>query len=245
MTPLILSRIRLRRDASVRALAPLLLPEGQGHVGAAHRLIWALFADGGDRRRDFLWREEGPGRFMALSARPPIPMDLFDIEHTAFEPVLAPGDRLGFTLRANAVISRSPGPGQRGQRHDVVMDTLHALPKGARNAARLSAVSEAGTAWMTRQGSVHGFTPEPGLAVDGYDRTQVERPGSAAGAGKGARPAIFGVIDLTGALRVHDPARFVAALATGFGRARAFGCGLMLIRRLPPAAPGPQDPNDG
>ena len=44
--------------------------------------------------------------------------------------------------------------------------------------------------------------------------------------------AIFGVLDISGVLIVEDPVRFLAAQAAGFGRARAFGCGLMLIRRV-------------
>ena len=50
---------------------------------------------------------------------------------------------------------------------------------------------------------------------------------------KGRREAYakFGILDLSGTLRVNDPAAFIARLGTGFGRARAFGCGLMLIRR--------------
>jgi CRISPR system Cascade subunit CasE len=31
---------------------------------------------------------------------------------------------------------------------------------------------------------------------------------------------------------VTDPERFTAALVNGIGKARAFGCGLMLIRRV-------------
>ena len=197
MTGLVLSRIRLRRDASARALAPLLLPEGQARIAAAHRLVWALFADGEDRRRDFLWREEAPGRFLALSARPPAAMDLFDVDSTAFEPALSVGDRLGFALRANAVIARSGGPGQRGRRHDVVMDALRSVPLDARAAARLDAVVAAGRAWIARQGASHGFTPEPDAGVDGYERVRIEREGP---------PAIFGTIDFNGALRVDDPA---------------------------------------
>lgn len=41
----------------------------------------------------------------------------------------------------------------------------------------------------------------------------------------------FGILDLRGSLTVTEPATFLAALARGFGRAKAFGCGLMLIRR--------------
>ena len=37
--------------------------------------------------------------------------------------------------------------------------------------------------------------------------------------------------DLTGEIAVTDPKAFLAKLAQGFGRAKGFGCGLMLIRR--------------
>ena len=226
MTALWLCRARLRRDtAATGSLARLLVPdEGGARTAAAHRLVWALFTDGPDRQRDFLWREEKPGRFMALSARPPVPMpDLFDVDTTPFEPALASGDRLQFSLRANAVVSRSEGPGLRGKRHDVVMDALHALPKDARAARRLPAVVEAGLAWLQRQGAAHGFTPHDGTAVDGYETVRIPR--------EDARPVQFGQVDFTGVLTVTDPAAFLLALAAGFGRARAFGCGLMLIRR--------------
>jgi CRISPR system Cascade subunit CasE len=66
------------------------------------------------------------------------------------------------------------------------------------------------------------------IAVDGYERVRLPRP---------AGPdAVFGRLDLDGVLAVGDPALFLSSLASGFGRARAFGCGLMLIRRAPPAA---------
>jgi CRISPR system Cascade subunit CasE len=41
----------------------------------------------------------------------------------------------------------------------------------------------------------------------------------------------IGVLDLEGVLVVSDPARLCHCLAHGFGRAKAFGCGLMMIRR--------------
>ncbi len=103
------------------------------------------------------------------------------------------------------------------------MDVLHAVPQGERAAARPEAVLAAGRAWLARQGEACGFTPADDIAVDGYDRVSIPRdPG---------KPAVFGVLDLQGVLAVDDPPRFLAALCRGFGRARAFGCGLMLIRR--------------
>jgi CRISPR system Cascade subunit CasE len=57
MSELWLSRARLRRDAPVAALARLLVPEAaSAFPAAAHHLVWSLFADGPERRRDFLWR---------------------------------------------------------------------------------------------------------------------------------------------------------------------------------------------
>jgi CRISPR system Cascade subunit CasE len=225
VTELFLSRARLRRDAPVAALARLLMPhEAADRAAASHRLVWALFADAADRTRDFLWREEAPGRFIILSVRPPVDLrDLFDLESKLFTPVLAPRDRLGFTLRANAVVARPEVPGQRGKRHDVVMDLLHQATT-PRAEERSDAILKAGWAWLVRQGEAHGFAPLNNTTVDGYDRVAVPRAHG--------KPAVFGVLDISGALEVQHPDSFLAQLAQGFGRARAFGCGLMLIRRV-------------
>jgi CRISPR system Cascade subunit CasE len=226
MTELFLSRARLRRDAPVTALAELLVPtKPADRAGATHKLVWALFADSTDRRRDFLWREEKPGHFMTLSHRPPDdPHRLFDLDFKPFVPVLSAGDRLGFTLRANPVVARPQARGERGKRHDVVMNALRTVPKSERAGSRPEAVLSAGRAWLARQGEAHGFAPMGDADVDGYDSLRIPR---AAG-----KPAVFGVLDISGVLEVQDPDRFLTQLIQGFGRARAFGCGLMLIRRV-------------
>ena len=62
MSEWFLVRAELRRDVPAVALAELLVPSEVGaQVGATHRLVWSLFADGPERRRDFLWRQTGPG----------------------------------------------------------------------------------------------------------------------------------------------------------------------------------------
>ena len=231
MTALWLSRAHLRRDtAAVAALSRLLVPEdGHARIAAAHRLVWALFADTPDRRRDFLWREEAPGRFMTLSARAPDgELELFEVEARPFEPALVEGDRLTFTLRANPVVSRPAEAGRRGIRHDVVMDALRRLPEGERATRRLDVAREAGLAWLRRQGETHGFAPSDDVGVDGYEPVHLRRDDAASGRHASIR---FSRLEFTGRLTVTDPARFVPRLGLGFGHARAFGCGLMLIRR--------------
>jgi CRISPR system Cascade subunit CasE len=226
---LLLSRIALRRDGSAAALARLLVPDGGAapRSAAGHHLLWSLFADAPDRKRDFLWREEGPGRFLTLSARAPLDAHgLFQLDSRPFEPALRAGDRLRFALRANPVVAVPGARGERGKRADVVMHMLYAVPRGdERIAARETAIPEAGRAWLAKQGERHGFAPEGEVGVDGYETIRMPRPG--------ARDARYGVLEFDGVLVVRDPATFLAQLARGFGRARAFGCGLMLIRRAP------------
>jgi CRISPR system Cascade subunit CasE len=226
MTTLFLSRASLRRDAPVTALAELLVPTSpKDRMGASHKLVWTLFADNANRQRDFLWREEKPGHFMALSSRPPDdPHRLFDLDYKPFAPALSAGDKLGFTLRANPVVARPEKRGERGKRHDVVMDALRTVPPNERVSARPQAVLTAGRAWLARQGETSGFVPLHDADVDGYDSLRIPRAGG--------KPAVFGVLDISGILEVRDPDRFLTRLAGGFGRARAFGCGLMLIRRV-------------
>lgn len=225
-----LSRARLRQDASAGALAPLLLGNA-GRGGPTrqpgHHLVWSLFADGADRRRDFLWREMGSGAFFILSARPPEDRHgLFDIaEPKPFAPALASGDRLRFSLRANPVVRRRHPSLRRSVKHDVVMDALRSLPEGGRAEHRLAAVREHGLAWLERQGTKAGFSIRTNeVRVDGYDRHRVSRRGE-------ARAMTWSTLDFDGTLIVADPAPLLAAIVRGFGAAKAYGCGLMLIRR--------------
>lgn len=230
--PLYLSRARMRRHAPVAALRELLLPRDDGkRAGAGHRLVWTLFSDGPDRERDFLWREADAGVFYLLSRRPPSdPHGLFDLEPPrVFAPVLAAGDRLSFSLRANATVARGGGPGVRGKPCDVVMDAIRGAAPGARAAARSDAVERAGRRWLAAQGLRCGFdfstSDDDGASavrVTSYRTLRVEHAGPA---------ARLGVLDFEGVLSVTEPGRFVEALARGFGRAKAFGCGLMLVRR--------------
>lgn len=238
---LFLSRAALKRDASFEALAPLLIPQEEGQrTGAAHRLVWSLFADGEDRKRDFLWHEEAPGIFLILSDRPPDnARGLFEVDQKPFAPRLGPGDRLAFHLRANPVVTKGE-PNEKGRRprHDLVMAAIAAVPTGRRAGLRAealgwSAAEDAGgaepvpVAWLRRQGDKAGFTVEAAVVL-GYRQLRLTRDMVPSGK---ARDLRFSTVDLEGALVVTDPDRFLPAIRQGFGKAKAFGCGLMLVRR--------------
>lgn len=249
MTAYYLSRAFLRRDARVAAIAPQLLPDDDSaRANAAHRLIWSLFAGDEQAQRCFLFREtQAPGRlgaratFMILSDRPPdAGHPVMEVETKPFAPVLTPGDRLQFSLRANATVTRNDANG-RLKRHDIVMDALTraGLGSGARASARREIIREAGLEWLSRLGERAGFRPvleapadmeedegeahgRAPIRIDGYSRWSFARLGPKGG---------ISVLDFDGLIEIAEPERFLGELVKGFGRAKAYGCGLMLIRR--------------
>ena len=234
MTALYLSRAQLKRDPAVEALGKILIPNEEGpRAYSAHRLVWSLFAGLPHAERDFLFRSEAAdsrqgarARFFVLSRRMPNPDNpLLDIESKPFEPELRSSDRLSFSLRANATRVRKTPDGKTA-RVDVVMDALRGQDDRAK--ARPKAVADAGRGWLERQGEKSGFRlwrNDEGtsrLVVDGYEQWRFP------GLGRNGRIA---TLDFQGVLEVTEPDLFLRKLAEGFGRAKAFGCGLMLIRR--------------
>lgn len=226
MTTKLLSRVRLRDDVPAAALRAVLMPEDKAaRAATSHQLIWTLFADSPERERDFLWREHQPGLFYLLSERVPSDLHgLFDVAPPKdFALALKVGDRLTFDLRVNATVARGGGPGVRGKPCDIVMDAIHKLPVANRAESRTNAMNTVARAWMERAGARSGFDLSE-LEVLGYSAIEMHR-------GRHRASAKFGVLDLHGILSVSDPTLFVSSLSAGFGRAKAFGCGLMMVRR--------------
>lgn len=234
---LFLTKVTLRRDAPMAAMRSVFLPEGdEQRTVVGHRLMWTLFADTPDRERDFLWRDAGDGRYYVLSERPP--HDRHEVFHVdppkEFAPALRAGDRLRFTLRANATVARRAEGSKRGKPSDVVMDALYKIERGPDRAlARGTVVRTAGLEWLSRQGERCGFSipipmdekserPSDAVRVMGYQAIHLDH---------GKERMTIGVLDFEGEMTVTVPDALIAAIGNGFGRAKAFGCGLMLIRR--------------
>lgn len=256
MTGLYLSRVRLRalRGEALSAVAPLLIPRSKAQAPLyAHRVLWLLFQTEPDARRDFLWRDEGNGRYLVLSPQPPAdPAGLFEIDTKKFAPELEQGDRLRFSMRVNptrAVPSERDTNGRckaRGKRVDVVMHALRDVALTTWDEATGRALSgralerdgimgAASVAWLLKLGRQRGFdlVRDPPPEVANYVQVPLDRRPFAErkAAGLTGRPAGFSMLDMSGILEVTDPAVFLRSLPQGFGSAKAFGCGLMLIRR--------------
>ena len=222
-----LSRIVLpARAVSAQEFAEL----GMG-LGALHRLIWLAFGDQPDRERDFLYRADREGdrwTFMTLSAREPGDWGgRLLVESRPFAPRLASGQRLGFSLRANATVSAG-AHGQRGQRHDVVMHLKRQKRDAEEGFTQAELVQEAGFGWLAKRGELAGAfdVVEDEVIADAYTQHEfAKRPGA-------GKPVRLSTLDLTGQLTVRDPLAMRQLLFNGLGAAKAYGNGLMLIRPL-------------
>jgi CRISPR system Cascade subunit CasE len=217
----------------------------------AHQALWRVLSRAPDQRREFLFRmEERLGRpsFLVLSRDEPTAADdgLWKVESKPFAPSLRVGQRLAFRLRASPVVRRREVPDaagrRRAQRHDVVMDRKRKLAAdGSPPLDAPSLIHDAGLAWLRQQGQRHAFkvveseaevigddgllepVVRPAVRVDGYRQHRILRRGETA--------IRFSSVDFEGLLEVADPAAFLDSVVAGFGPQKAFGCGLMLLRR--------------
>lgn len=210
---------------------------------AEHQWLWRFFPAEEGAPRDFLYRRrdvDGFPRFYVVSRRPPQPyIGAWRVQTREYRPMLEVGTRLQFELRANPVIARTVD--EKHRRHDVVMERKKRLLE-ERGLARweewpsdrkssdgqpdprpglYELVQETCAAWLKERAEKHGFSIDSAtLAMEAYQQH---------GGKKGQLR--FSSVDFSGQLTVTDPLAFGKALRDGIGHAKAFGCGLLLIRR--------------
>lgn len=154
------------------------------------------------------------------------------MQSKAYAPELTPGARLSFSLRANPVITTRNAAG-KSVRHDVVMHEKARL-LAERGLARWAdwptpdqpSVQELAQRtcgqWLQARCHRLGIALEGDtLSVEGYEQHR----------GKGGELR-FSTADFNGILRVVDADAVRQSLFEGVGHAKAFGCGLLLIRPI-------------
>lgn len=134
----------------------------------------------------------------------------------------------------------------KSQRHDVVMQAKkqllaeHGLSKDAKWAEwedesnrplLYELVQKHCAEWLAGVAKRNGFEialtdkeePQRKLQVDAYEQCKV---------GKRDHNIRFSAVDFSGELLVTNAELFHLALCNGLGHAKAFGCGLLLVRRI-------------
>lgn len=238
---LYLSRVVLRPTPRNR-LPPACLDAGD------HALVWSFFPSD-PHPRDFLFRREGGPvpRYYILSQRRPVDRSgLWAVETKQYDPQLRAGQVLSFALRANPCVrsAKVRTAGGHAKRHDVAYHTWLKVRSGAapaspgpKGAALLDEIGGfdqvpvrddegARIRWLESRAARLGFSVTPGqVFVEGHNREVIPHGEDA--------PIQQVVVDYAGKLTVEDPALLARAIQDGIGPGRAFGCGLLLVKRAP------------
>jgi CRISPR system Cascade subunit CasE len=153
--------------------------------------------------------------FLCSFLEPPAESEIFDIQYRPFAPTLSAGQTLRFSLRANPTICKS------GKRHDLLMEAKRQV-KGRLMARISGSISSRRRRTGCASGEQNGFSLRE-VNVDAYRQQQVVRA-------KSRQMIQFSSVDYSGVLVVNEPRLFLQRLIQGYGKSRAFGCGLMLIK---------------
>ena len=208
-----------------------------------HQWLWQFLHAERGSARDFLFRRrdsEGnsPG-FYVLSAREPQAMSpAWLVQSKSYAPRLYAGQHLAFQLRANPVVTHKVEG--KSRRDDVVMNRKKQLlaergllawkdwpDTNPEKPPQQQLIQETCTEWLLRRAERCGFRvinderDQPKLRVDGYQQQRAFK-----------KEIRFSSVDYSGVLEVLDIELFRTALFGGIGHAKAFGCGLMLIRAV-------------
>lgn len=188
-----------------------------------HRQLWRLFpgeekemrSNNEELRQGFLFRIEDnptgrPARLLVQSLRAPEATSGIVLVGTReFQPQPVASQRLAFLLTANPVktitdAQRDAKPGKKSEKCRVPLIK-----------------EEEQREWIARKlasmGEIEAVNILPHAPI--YFR-------------KGNRGGKLATVTFDGVLRVSDPTRMTELLRNGIGHAKAFGCGLLLVRRV-------------
>lgn len=196
---------------------------------STHQLLWRLFTD--EDQRSFLYRQEigqgGTPLFYVLSANRPSDSDvLFSVHTKPFQPELSKGKRLAFKLRANPTLCITTNDG-KSRRHDVLMHTKYQNRNRSLTGNELNlSMNQAAQYWLANEQrlSEWGISLDVVPEIQAYTQHKSKK--------KNGQTIQFSSVDFEGLLTVNNPEIFMQQYTKGFGRAKALGCGLMLIRPI-------------
>jgi CRISPR system Cascade subunit CasE len=214
-----------------------------------HQWLWRFFSAAPGTERDFLFRRRDgersmPGFYVVSARKPQTFTESWQVKSRDYDPQLQEGQRLAFELRINPVVTHTVNG--KSRRDDVVMLEKKRLleERGLKHWRDWSNDDQAKPSlynlvqskcldWLERRAERAGFHipssevySEQGVGnvkavrVDGYVQHRVER--------RGIR---FSTVDCIGELQVTNAIAFRQTLFGGLGHAKAFGCGLLLVRR--------------
>lgn len=219
------SRVRILPGANLLRFLGEIKKRG---VYGSHQFLWNLFPDDPDAKRDFLFREvkeENFPTFYLVSGRLPEEKEGIEVRSKPYQPRLAKGQLFRFDLRANPTVVQKDAHG-KSLRHDVIMAAKKTAKANGKAPPVLEEELDTAKNWLLARASKHGFELETNAFVaESYLQHRIQKDAN-------PKPIRFSTVDFRGILQVVDPGEFARVLNHGIGRCKAFGCGLVLLRKF-------------
>jgi CRISPR system Cascade subunit CasE len=198
-----------------------------------HQKIWGIVSKSKHQKRDFLYRVEFDAyqniKFVYLLAPYQVkPQENYKIMVSPkFRPQVETGESLYFKLRANPIVKKKENG--RAKECDIIMDAKHKFKRRGQSYLGMFSMDELihneGINWLSKKGTHHGFSVKIiNVKIDNYRRYSIRAVGK--------QSFTLGTLDFEGKLKITDADCFKKTLFRGIGSAKAFGCGLILVRRM-------------
>ncbi len=222
-----ISKATFRPD---KDLFTFLRKESKNILYTTHKLLWNIFPKDSDAKRDFLFRRDTQSKiplFYIVSKRKPTNNPIFDIVTKEYNPKLKIGQKLAFSLNANPVVVKRLNGMKKHSRHNVWVDAKKSCKDMKLNPQEIRKVCEKRTKeWLVSRSEKHGFSvDEQNVFVDGYTKHHLYKVNNR----KNVR---FSSVYFEGILIVSNVDLLCKCLFEGIGKSKAFGYGLLLVKRI-------------
>lgn len=207
-----------------------------------HKLVWTLFSNDPNARRDFLFRKTRDDHFLIVSEKEPIFDEaIWEIKTKSYNPSFEACQKFGFSILINPTSAKKLEEGKHSKRIDVLMDAkqnrkeekklnpdIEDLNSEEREIIAINWLSEK----LLRNGAQ---IEKENCQLMQYSQMRIPRESVKETDGKKEvvrSTASISYIDVEGVLEVKDPETLQKALIEGIGAGKAFGLGLLLLRPL-------------
>lgn len=203
-----------------------------------HQLLWRLFGD--DDQRQFIYRrEQGNDQqdarlgqsnalpvFYMVSKDAPQSVNGLLAQSKAYDPKITAGSQFAFDLRVNPTVAKRDPNKKHSAKHDVLLLANREAKQGELSPQQKAAnIKQVADNWLLSRCEQYGFSIDPQAFL--HDRHEVHRFVKA----KSKHSVNISSLDYHGLLTVQNVELFRKTLFEGLGRARGFGCGMMMIRK--------------
>lgn len=198
-----------------------------------HQIVWDIISKDKNQKRNFLYRVEYDNfekikyLYLLATLKAQQKANLKIKISSKLQPQLQEGEALYFKLRANPVVKRKENG--RHKEYSVVMDAKHQFKIQGDHYRKHYSLSDlihkTGFDWLARKAKQHGFAVNPSeIKIDNDREFFVSPPNK--------KNYKLRTLDFEGKMVVTDTNMFINALFNGIGSAKAFGCGLLLVKRI-------------